>query len=159
MRLNEHRNTADDYRQARDLRNNASPVEKKLWVALREAAALRGLKFRRQQSVHPFIADFACMEARLLVELDGSSHDARLGYDKARDADLRQRGFHILRFSNAEVMENVEGIVEAILARAEQLIKSGGFARQLSSPLPNPPHEGEGTPAFPAEKEGQNVGD
>ena len=58
MRLEEHNNTAKDYKRARILRNEASPIERKLWRVLRELAALKNLKFRRQQAIHPYIADF-----------------------------------------------------------------------------------------------------
>jgi BirA family biotin operon repressor/biotin-[acetyl-CoA-carboxylase] ligase len=105
----------------------------------------RNLKFRRQHAVHPYIADFACMAARLLIELDGYSHDARQGYDAGRDAYLRQKGFFILRFGNDEVLGNVEGVAEAILNHAERLVMNMKAAPALHSPLPDPPHEGAGT--------------
>ena len=123
MRLNEHQNNGADYSRAGALRNGASPVEKKLWVVLREEAKARKFKFRRQVALHPYVADFACMETRLLVELDGSSHEARQNYDARREEDLRQMGFHVLRFSNDEITHNVEGVVQAIMAKAETLRK------------------------------------
>jgi very-short-patch-repair endonuclease len=144
MRLNDHDNTKLDYERARRLRNESSPFEKKLWIALREQAKSHGIKFRRQQAIHPFIADFACMEARLLVELDGVSHDSRVAYDKARDDDLKCRGFFILRFSNKDVAQNTIGIADTIIVQAEKLIEKNGLACLRNAPLPNPPHEGEG---------------
>ncbi|HUY69351.1 MAG TPA: DUF559 domain-containing protein [Alphaproteobacteria bacterium] len=161
MRLNEHGNTALDYRRARELRNNASPFEKKLWAVLRTEATAHGLKFRRQVALHPFIADFACLEARLLVELDGDSHDARQEYDRKRDSDLQQREFSVLRFSNEDVKKNVEGVVEMILATADRLVREREQQSLLMAPLPriksgagsNPPHEGEGIqPAYTERK-------
>jgi len=123
VRLNGHQNSATDYGRAGALRNGASPVEKKLWVVLREEAKAREFKFRRQVALHPYVADFACMETRLLVELDGSSHEAQQNYDARREEHLRQMGFHVLRFSNDEVTNNVEGVVLAIMAKAEGLRK------------------------------------
>ncbi|MDR3450932.1 MAG: endonuclease domain-containing protein [Alphaproteobacteria bacterium] len=138
MRLAPHDNTAKDYRRARELRNNASPVENTLWAVLREAAKIAGLKFRRQQPLHPYIADFACMQARLLVELDGDSHANSVAYDKVRDRKLREMGFSILRFCNDDVVQNAEGVAARIIERAHL----------LNAPLPNPPHKGEGTAAL-----------
>lgn len=123
MQIKRRENTEEDYKRARALRNDASPFERKLWEGIRAMAVVRKLKFRRQQAVHPYIVDFACMKARLLVEIDGVSHDARLGYDERRDADLRSRGFHVLRFRNEDVAENMEGVVTAIFGEAERLIR------------------------------------
>jgi very-short-patch-repair endonuclease len=77
MQIKHRENTEEDYKRAKALRNDASPFERRLWDGIRAMAAARKLKFRRQQVIHPYIADFACMKARLLVELDGFSHDAR----------------------------------------------------------------------------------
>ena len=123
MRFNDHENTPADYRRARVLRNNASPVEQKLWPLLRENAALRKMKFRRQHVIHPYIADFACLQARLLIELDGASHDTKEEADKARESYLQRMGYNILRFSNAEVFQNPEGVVTLILNTAEKLLR------------------------------------
>lgn len=123
MRFNEHPNATLDYRRATDLRNNASPAEQRLWRLLREQATTKGLKFRRQQALHPYIVDFACMKARLLIELDGFSHDVRQDYDKIRTAYLEKRGFVVVRFSNEDIAQNLEGVVMTIINRAEQLAK------------------------------------
>ncbi len=124
MRLNPHDNTPKDYRRAHSLRNNASPIEKKLWPVLREAAKAKGLKFRRQQAIHPYIADFACMEARLLIEIDGDTHATSTGYDKARDDKLQKTGFTILRFTNDDVVKNVDGVAETIILNAVRLAQN-----------------------------------
>jgi very-short-patch-repair endonuclease len=135
MRLAPRENRAKDYRRARELRNTASPVEQKLWHQLRDAAKAGNLKFRRQQPVHPYIADFACMAARLLVELDGDSHLSTVAYDERREAFLRNKGFTVLRFTNDEVVQNAEGVAIRIVEQAQYL---------LNAPLPDPPREGEG---------------
>jgi len=142
MRLNTHGNTAKDYRCGRALRNNATPAEKKLWRVLREIAKVNGLKFRRQQPIHPFIADFACMEIRLLVELDGDTHANQVVYDKKRDRELRSKGFQILRYGNRDIAQNLNGVAQDIINKA--LILKSKRLSLLNSPLPGPPHEGEG---------------
>jgi very-short-patch-repair endonuclease len=152
MRLNRHSNTSSDYRRAKVLRNNASPVERKLWVVLRDQAAEKNLKFRRQHVVHPYIADFARMKARLLIELDGSSHDAKQRYDTQREKFLHSMGYSVLRFSNDEVIHNVQGVVEMILRKAERLLNNPQQSAQSNSPLPNPPRKGEGVQTAPVSR-------
>ncbi len=143
MRLLPHQNMDEDYARARKLRNEASPMEKKLWGVLSPNAATRGIKFRRQQAVHPYIADFACLAVHVLVELDGDSHDGQQAYDAQRDAYLRSQGYDVLRFSNENVKMNVEGVVATILDFVELKSKKLGIA--IAAPLPNPPREEEGT--------------
>ena len=97
---------------AKQLRRDATEVEKRLWTALRNRQ-LGGFKFRRQHTVGPFIADFACIEARLIVELDGGQHDAVA--DAPRTAFLGRYGFHVHRVWNNAVIENEAGVLEEIL--------------------------------------------
>lgn len=104
---------------ARKLRNSATPAERQLWRILSPEAKRLGLHFRRQVSLPPYIADFLCHQTRLIVELDGYSHDSRLNYDHVRDAFLRHQGYHILRFTNDEVYTNVAGVVVTVLAEAQ----------------------------------------
>lgn len=120
MRLNNHKNTAQDYQTARLLRNNASPVEQRLWRVLSKNAAAHGLKFRRQQAIHPYIVDFACLTARLIIELDGTTHDNQQAYDAKRTAFLEAEGYQVLRFTNEAVMQNPEGVVATILDSAQK---------------------------------------
>src|SRR5262249_14465558 len=100
-----------------------SPVEQKLWLALQQTAEGMKLKFRRQQPIRPYIADFACMKAKLLIELDGTSHDTQVKYDQARDAYLRAQGYKVLRFSNQDVANDVNGVVETIVRDVKALLK------------------------------------
>jgi very-short-patch-repair endonuclease len=122
MRQNPHHTNTDDHLYARKLRRQSSPCEQKLWFALRQATADRKIKFRRQQPIHPYIADFACMKAKLLIELDGFSHDGQAHYDQARDSYLKNQGYEVLRISNNEVLTNIQNVVEAIVTRAEELL-------------------------------------
>jgi very-short-patch-repair endonuclease len=104
---------------ARSLRKRLTPQETKLWNALR---ALRpaGFHFRRQVPVGPYIIDFACLRHRLLIEVDGGQHsrDETLERDQMRDARLTELGFRMLRFWNAEIDGNLDGVLETINAYA-----------------------------------------
>jgi very-short-patch-repair endonuclease len=88
--------------RARQLRKRLTEAEAILWVRLR---ALPGIRFRRQHPVGPYIADFACTRARLIVELDGATHgtEEERSYDAHRDAFLRSRGWRVLRIPNVDV--------------------------------------------------------
>ena len=99
--------------RARAMRLAPSLAEERLWPHLRRAA-LGGHRFTRQLVVGRYIADFACRRARLIVELDGDSHAERERHDARRTAFLQARGYRMLRFSNAEVHEDVEAVAEAI---------------------------------------------
>ncbi len=86
-------------------------VERILWAALRNRQ-LEGRKFRRQATIGPFIVDFLCVEAALVIELDGGQHDEEA--DRSRTAFLEARGLSVMRFWNHEVIENFDGVIEAV---------------------------------------------
>ena len=100
----------------RKLRGNATLDECLLWNALK-GRQLMGRKFRRQQSVGPYVVDFYCPSERLIVEVDGSSHDTASanGKDVLRGNYLRQAGFRILRFKSREIRGNLEGVLAEIV--------------------------------------------
>ena len=101
----------------RQLRKNASIAENRLWYVLRN----RGLaqrKFIRQMAIGPYIADFACREIGLIVELDGGQHAGSTA-DVTRTAYLNSQGYSVLRFWNNEVLENRDGVLSAILGLVE----------------------------------------
>ena len=100
--------------RARELRRKSTAAEAKLWAALRDRR-LSGIKWRRQMPIGPYIADFVCLEHRLIVECDGSQH-AESSYDAARDAWLATQGFQILRVWNSDVLKNNGGVIETIVA-------------------------------------------
>lgn len=102
--------------RARRLRRDATVFERILWAALRER--LPGLKFRRQVPFGPYIADFASHRARLIVELDGEGHAFQIETDAERSRFLAGEGYRVLRFWNAEVLENLDGVVDTIGAAA-----------------------------------------
>ncbi|MHA7811774.1 MAG: endonuclease domain-containing protein [Phycisphaerales bacterium] len=99
---------------ARSLRKRMTPPERALWVALR-GRKVAGLKFRRQAPIGPYIADFYCHEARLVVEIDGSTHQgSQAAHDRDRDQWMRDRGMSVLRVSGRDVLQNLEGVVRTI---------------------------------------------
>ncbi|MBJ6610266.1 MAG: endonuclease domain-containing protein [Candidatus Thiothrix moscowensis] len=104
-----------NYKQRRqDLRTNATSPEQTLWQKLR--GKQMGVKFRRQHGIDHYIVDFYCSEQRLVIEVDGDSHltdDAR-EYDRIRDAHLQSLGLRILRFTNEQVIRDLEGVCGAI---------------------------------------------
>jgi very-short-patch-repair endonuclease len=90
---------------------------------------LEGVKFRRQQPIETFIVDFASFKPRIVIELDGGQHVEHVEYDEKRDACLRENGFTVLRFWNNDVLNNIEGVLEAV--RLQCL--------DVTSPTPRPP--------------------
>ena len=91
------------------LRKSSTPQEFKLWFYLKNKNL--GVKFRRQQSIGPYIADFYCKEKNLIIELDGSQHIEAKKYDKERDSYLQTLGIKVLRFWNSEVEKNIEEVL------------------------------------------------
>lgn len=99
--------------KARTLRKNQTNVEQLLWKKLRNRQLL-GHKFRRQFPIEPYIVDFVCLELKLIIELDGGQHAEQMDYDQQRSLYLQQRGFKVIRFWNNEIIENIEGVLEAL---------------------------------------------
>jgi very-short-patch-repair endonuclease len=113
-----HKAPSDTARlMARRLRRQTTDAEKRLWRALRKFD-LEGSHFRRQIPIGPYIADFGCMAARLLIEVDGSQHgdDRKRAYDAARTRWLAKEGYRVLRFWNNDISNNMNGVLEAIYA-------------------------------------------
>ncbi|MFL5102315.1 MAG: endonuclease domain-containing protein [Xanthobacteraceae bacterium] len=105
--------------RAKNLRQTMTRAETLLWRYLK-AHHVNGLGFRRQVPMRSYIADFVCHSARLVVELEGETHDfdSRMQRDQKRDAWFASQGYLVLRFTNDDVMTNLEGVVEAIRAAA-----------------------------------------
>jgi very-short-patch-repair endonuclease len=113
-------------------------AERVLWRLLRDWR-LSGVKFRRQQPIDRYIVDFVCFSHRLVIEVDGGQHASPDAYELRRTAYLERSGFRILRFWNNEVLENPEGIWEAIREALSEL-----------DPSPQPsPAGGEGDEGNP----------
>ena len=116
--------------QARNLRQASTDAEKELWFHLR-AGRLRGLKFRRQHPVPPYIVDFYCEAGKLVVELDGSQHNEET--DRERTRFLDSQGLKVLRYWDHEVLLQMEAVLEAIVDIADS---------QTLTPTPLPAGEG-----------------
>ena len=110
------------------MRTSPTDAEQRLWSILR-AKRLSGYKFKRQQPIGNFIADFASIRHRLIIEADGGQHSSEV--DGRRDAYLRAQGYRILRFWNNDILTNEEGVALRIL-------------ETLGTPLPNPSPDGRG---------------
>ncbi|MBO9519112.1 MAG: endonuclease domain-containing protein [Porphyrobacter sp.] len=105
--------------RARELRNSATPAERALWRYLSRSQL--GVKFSRQMPVGPFYADFLCRERKLVIELDGFSHDIQPGRDAFRDRWFVGQGYRVLRFANQDVLRETEGVVTAIAVELARL--------------------------------------
>jgi very-short-patch-repair endonuclease len=100
--------------RARSLRQSLTDAERKLWYALRDRR-MQAVKFRRRAPVGPYIADFLCVQHKLVVEADGSQH-GESARDEARDAWLARNGYRILRFWNHEILKAREDVLATIAA-------------------------------------------
>jgi very-short-patch-repair endonuclease len=124
--------------RAKELRRAMTRAETLLWRHLK-ANRLAGLGFRRQSPMGNYIADFVAHSCKLIVEVDGESHDfeERIRHDARRDRWFESRGYRVLRFTNNDVLKNLEGVVLVIAEAAEQ-------AAPLSLTLPR---KGGGNPS------------
>jgi very-short-patch-repair endonuclease len=104
--------------RARALRRRLTGAETILWSRLRRD--VQGLRFRRQHPIGPYIADFACVPARLVVEVDGATHStqAELSYDARRDHFLRAEGWYVLRLLNSDVYAALDDVLDNICSVA-----------------------------------------
>ncbi len=124
--------------RARSLRGLATDAERNLWLRLRNRL-LGGWKFRRQHVVGPYVADFACIERRLIVELDGGQHVDRAAADEARTAYLQTQGYRVLRYWNDEVLLRLDDVLADVLRALE---------KGVDPPSPQPsPASGRGSKA------------
>ena len=98
---------------ARRLRRQATAFEDGLWQQLR-GRRLAGTKWRRQAPVSPYVVDFLCPAARLVVEVDGAQHGADALYDARRSAELEAQGLTVIRFTNAQVRDRLPWVLDAI---------------------------------------------
>jgi very-short-patch-repair endonuclease len=132
-------------RRAQSLRNNATDAERCLWRCL-SRRQLGGFKFSRQIPVGPFVCDFLCRERGLIVEVDGGQH-ADNSQDDSRTAYLASAGYRVIRFWNNEVLQNTDGVLQAIKTSLEQLPQ-----RFTRPPLPlaggEEPRSGDGVGLF-----------
>ena len=99
---------------ARKLRKNSTDAERLLWSRLR-ARQLVGVKFKRQVPLAGYIVDFVSLERKLIIEVDGGQHGERSRPDAERTAALEKCGYHVVRFWNHDVLQNIEGVLDSVL--------------------------------------------
>ncbi|WP_136646328.1 endonuclease domain-containing protein [Tabrizicola sp. YIM 78059] len=124
--------------RARKLRAEMTPQERKVWAKLRELNRMLGLHFRRQAPIGPFIADFADLGRRVVIEIDGGGHGGER--DQRRDEWLASQGFQVVRFWNSEVSGNIEGVMQVIF----DAVSGEDLAEGVPpTPIPSPRGGGE----------------
>jgi len=99
--------------QARRMRKGPTQAEALLWEKLRKRR-LGGLRFRRQNIIYVFIVDFYCPEAKMVIEVDGPVHEKQKEYDRVREECLKELGYQIVRFSNKDVIKDIEMVLAEI---------------------------------------------
>lgn len=116
-------------KRAKAMRRVMTPAEARLWYYLR-AGRIHGVKFKRQVIIAGYIADFAALSRRLIIEVDGDTHAGNEARDERRTAVLEAHGYRVVRFTNSEVAMNLDVVLEAIVTAT-------------TSPLPDPLPTGE----------------
>lgn len=111
------RTTPKMIHRSAELRKEQTPAEAKLWAYLR-ARRFNNIGFRRQHAIGPFITDFCAPRLKFVIEVDGSQHLNQQEYDSERAAFLEAQGYTLLRFSNGDVMNNIEGVLAGILEKS-----------------------------------------
>jgi very-short-patch-repair endonuclease len=124
-------------RLAKRLRAEMTEPERRLWWSLRHAIPLAGTHFRRQTPIGPYVADFCCLKARLIIEVDGGQHGSEEGkaHDLTRTRYFEAHGFRELRFWNHEVMREMPSVIETIF---------NALVATPPTPDPSPQGGGEG---------------
>jgi len=130
------------------LRQQATAPEQRFWQAVRGKQL--GVKFRRQHGIGHYIVDFYCPELKLVVELDGDSHfsDEAQQYDAVRDDYIQALGIRVLRFTNTDVMQNLEGVLQMVMQSYRPIERDS---------TPASPGKSNPTPALPFPGEGENI--
>jgi len=107
--------------RAREMRHPLTPAEQKVWARVRNRQV--GYKFRRQHPIYRFIADFYCVEVKLVIEIDGDTHAEpdQAEYDAARTEWLEARGHRVIRFSNRDVHAHLDDVLKTIFETCEKL--------------------------------------
>jgi very-short-patch-repair endonuclease len=121
--------------RARSLRQDMTIAENRMWYFLRNRR-LKGYKFVREYVIGIYIADFACREKRLIIEIDGSQHIDAAEYDQQRTEHLVTLGYRVLRFWNNDVFNNIEGVLNIILSSIESVPPENTLIRRCAPPSP-----------------------
>lgn len=115
--------------RARELRRNMTKTEKKIWFEILADKRFKNLRWLRQRPIGGFIVDFYCPQLKLVVEIDGGSHNEKIAYDDARSKYLESFGLKVIRFQNDYVMKNIEGVFRTL----EQMVKDEIKSNQSSA--------------------------
>ena len=126
----------DHKERSRLLRHNMTPAERALWGRIRRKQ-IHGVQFYRQKPIGPYVADFYCARAQLVIEIDGGQHwePGHAVRDRQRDAEMAQLGLMVVRYSNREVMNQLDLVVEQVYSVVEQRLSEIGAEGGSSSPL------------------------
>ncbi len=141
-RPNYERPDARNRALAKTMGKTMTEAEKKLWWELRHRLKLTSTHFRRQVAIGPYIADFCCLGARVIVEVDGGQHYTEAGEtrDAVRSDFMMNQGFTVLRFTNATVFQEIDSVIETIAGALSEAILS----REGAIPTPDPSPQGGG---------------
>ena len=120
---------------ANKLRKEMTKAEACLWKYVLRAGQMNGYQFRRQRPVLTYIADFMCKELRLVIEVDGITHDTKLEKDERRTDELRRAGFNVFRFTDEEVLTNIQGVTREIERIINEITFLGNPSRGITTPL------------------------
>jgi very-short-patch-repair endonuclease len=119
------------------LRHHQTCAEHRLWLQIR-SKRIASHRFRRQVRLDRYVADFVCFSLRLIIEVDGPSHELTVGQDEIRTRRLEAQGYRIIRFSNEQVMRELDSVVETIRAVIAEMTASAGFSGALPRANPAP---------------------
>ena len=127
-------------RFARAMRVSMTEAEKRLWWALRHRLALKNTHFRRQVRIGPHIVDFCCIAAKLVVEADGGQHFTGEGErrDTVRTRYLEQAGYRVLRFSNATILQDMDCVIDTIVAHLPKRVLQCADGTLTADAAPHP---------------------
>jgi very-short-patch-repair endonuclease len=109
---------------ARELRKKQTLGETLLWSKVLSVRKMKGYLFNRQYCIENYIVDFMCRELKLVIEIDGYSHDFKIDKDELRDKDLESKGYKVLRILERDILKNLEGVCLEISKTVEELIVS-----------------------------------
>jgi very-short-patch-repair endonuclease len=129
---------------AKELRGSMTKAEACLWKYALRARQMKGYSFRRQRPILNYIADFACLEVKLVIEVDGYTHslDEIINKDRIKEIDLKKAGFYVIRFSDNEVLKEMSNVIMRIESFIEDLEKSTPYPRQRGTYPPPTPASG-----------------
>ena len=110
-------------KRAQELRKNQTPFEKRFWYGILSNKNFKNLKWTRQKPIGNYIVDFFCSKLMLAVEIDGDTHTDRVEYDKKREEELNKLGVDVVRYSNVDIENNLEGVYLDLEKKVEKMLE------------------------------------